>query len=184
MSQLSVLRSMHRSARVIAASAASLLLGAAMAASVTDSAPGTPALAAAVEQLQREGPDQAHVMMDVEFHFSNLWYAAQKSNWLLAEFYLEETRSHLNWAIKLRPVRKLSTGGELPLAPILLGVQMAGITQLREAVTKHDGAAFGLAYRAMLTQCYACHVAAEKPMLRLRTPDSPATHMIDLAAAH
>jgi len=30
----------------------------------------------------------------VGYHFANLWFAAEKQNWPLANYYLEEKRSH------------------------------------------------------------------------------------------
>jgi hypothetical protein len=136
-------------------------------------------LKAQVEALQRQLPDQAHAMSDVDYHFSSLWFAAQNGNWPLADFYLGETRSHLIWAVRLRPVRKLSSGADLDLGPILLGVQLSGLADLKGAVDKHDAHAFEIAYRGMMSQCYGCHVAAEKPYLRVRVPETPGAHMID-----
>jgi hypothetical protein len=149
-------------------------------AQTADSAPADMnSLRAQLDALQRQLPDQAHAMSDVDYHFSSLWFAAQNGNWPLADFYLGETRSHLIWAVRLRPVRKLSTGGDLDLAPILLGVQLSGLADLKGAVDKHDAQAFERAYRGMMSQCYGCHVAAEKPYLRVRIPETPGAHMID-----
>src|SRR2546427_8391049 len=54
-----------------------------------------------VGDAQRDAPtpsaDQSHVMADVGYHFANLWFAADKQNWPLANYYLSETRSHLRW---------------------------------------------------------------------------------------
>jgi hypothetical protein len=52
-------------------------------------------LKAEIEQLRGRLPDQSHVMKDVGYHFSNLWFAARAKNWPRAKFYLDETRSHL-----------------------------------------------------------------------------------------
>src|SRR6266568_2288679 len=35
------------------------------------------------------GPDQSHAMVDVGYHFANLWFAADKGNWPLAKYYLQ-----------------------------------------------------------------------------------------------
>src|SRR5438477_13058917 len=59
------------------------------------------ALRAAIEQLKGKVPDQSHAMKDVGYHFANLWFAGQKKNWPLAKFYLDETRSHLKWAVRI-----------------------------------------------------------------------------------
>jgi hypothetical protein len=141
------------------------------------------ALKEEIETLKRLLPDQAHAMSDVDYHFSNLWFAAQNAHWPLAEFYLNETRSHLNWAVRMRPVRRLSTGSELDLREVLRGVESSGLTDVREALGKRDLKMFEAAYRNTMAQCQGCHVAAEKPFLRLQVPLAPASRMIDPAPA-
>src|SRR5689334_6102151 len=64
------------------------------------------ALAKELETIKGKLPDQAHAMQDVGYHFSNLWFAGKKENWDLATFYLNETRSHLRWAVRIIPKRK------------------------------------------------------------------------------
>src|SRR6266704_7027887 len=64
-------------------------------------------------------PDQSHAMVDVGYHFANLWFAGDKENWPLAKYYLQGTRSHLSWAVRLHPVRTISTGAEVDLKGLL-----------------------------------------------------------------
>jgi hypothetical protein len=142
--------------------------------------PDVAALKEEVESLKRLLPSQSHAMADVDYHFSNLWFAAQNTNWPLAEFYVNETRSHLNWTVRLRPVRRLAAGGEIDLRPILQGIESSGLADIKASIGKQDLKAFGIAYRATMTQCYGCHMAAEKPYLRLRIPETPSTRMIDI----
>ena len=101
--------------------------GAAIAQGAAAPSTDAPALRAEIEALKRIVPSQSHAMADVDYHFSSLWFAGQYGNWPLADFYLNETRSHLNWAVRIRAVRKLSTGQELDLRPILQGVEGAGL---------------------------------------------------------
>jgi hypothetical protein len=54
-------------------------------------------LKAEIELLKSRLPSQSHAMMDVDYHFANLWFAGQSKNWPLAQFYLNETRSPLRW---------------------------------------------------------------------------------------
>jgi len=138
------------------------------------------ALKAEIETLKGMLPTQAHVMVDVEYQFANLWFAAKNGNWPLATFYLNETRGRLNWTLRIRPVRKLANGSDLDLRPILKGVEDSALAHLKAAVDKQDGTAFEAAYREMLTQCLACHVAVEKPFLKPQIPTAPATSLIDL----
>src|SRR4051812_2255498 len=63
-------------------------------------------LKAEVARLKGMVPDQSHAMADVGYHFTNLWVAAQNGNWPLAQFYADETRSHLRWAVRIIPKRK------------------------------------------------------------------------------
>src|SRR5262245_15514191 len=82
-------------------------------------APDLDALVAEVALLKGQAVDQAHVMTSVGYHFSNLWFAGQKKNWPLAEFYLSETRSHLRWAVRVKPVRKDAENRDFKLADFL-----------------------------------------------------------------
>ena len=66
-----------------------------------------------VEILKAKTPSQAHAMMDVDYHYTNLWFAAQAENWPLAEFYWKETMSHMRWAVRIIPVRKMARGRTL-----------------------------------------------------------------------
>jgi hypothetical protein len=137
------------------------------------------ALKAEIETLKGMLPSQSHTMIDVEYHFANLWFAAKNGNWPLATFYLNETRGHLNWAVRVRAVRPLSEGRQLDLRPILKGIEDGALANLRSAVEKQDSAAFEPAYRGMLDACYSCHQAAEKPFLKPQIPERPASPLID-----
>jgi len=118
-------------------------------------------------------PDQAHAMADVGYHFANLWFAADKQNWPLANYYLGETRSHLRWAVRIHPVRKTSTGAEVELKGILDAIDNSFLTQVGKSIENKDTAGFKTAYRQTLTGCYACHTACEKPYLRPQVPNAP-----------
>jgi hypothetical protein len=145
-----------------------------------DTPPDAAALKAQIDALRGLVPSQSHAMADVDYHFANLWFAAKNSNWPLAEFYLNETRSHLNWAVRIRPVRRLSSGGEFDLRPMLQGIENSSLAELKISIDGHDHKAFETAYRQTINACYACHTAAEKPYLRPHIPEAPATRMIDL----
>ena len=142
-----------------------------------------PALKVEVERLKSLVPSQSHAMADVDYHFSNLWFAAENGNWPLAQFYLGETRSHLEWAVRIRPVRQLSTGGEFDLRPMLQGVESSELATLRSSLDKRDKGAFEQAYRQTIGACFACHQIAEKPYLRPHIPDAPSSRMIDFRPA-
>jgi hypothetical protein len=124
-------------------------------------------------------PDQAHAMADVGYHFANLWFAADKVNWPLANYYLGETRSHLKWAVRIHTVRKTSTGAEVDLNGILDAINNSYLTEIGKAITNKDAAGFETAYRNTLVGCYACHTACEKPFLRPQIPMASSASIIN-----
>jgi hypothetical protein len=139
--------------------------------------------AAQVEEQTLTGrlSDQAHAMMDVGYHFANLWFAAEKQNWPLANYYLGETRSHLSWAVRIHPVRETKAGA-VDLNGILEAVDNSLLAEVDKAITNKDVAHFEAAYRQTLVGCYACHTACEKPFLRLQVPDAPGATIINFGA--
>lgn len=136
-------------------------------------------LKAEIEAITWKLPDQSHVMEDVSYHFSNLWFAVQKENWSLADFYNNETRSHLRWAVRIVPKRKDAAGNTIDIEAILQAFENSPWTQLKEAIAKKDKAEFDKAYRFALETCYACHKASDKPFLRPQIPTQPATPIIN-----
>jgi hypothetical protein len=67
--------------------------------------PDLATIAGDLEVVKGKVPDQSHAMTDVAMHFSNLWFAGEKENWPLADFFWSETRSHLAWAVRIIPKR-------------------------------------------------------------------------------
>jgi hypothetical protein len=136
-------------------------------------------LQAEVERLKQVMPDQAHAMHDVDYHFTNLWFAGNQGNWDLAQFYFNETRSHLRWAVRIIPVRKDNAGREIKLQDILQAVENTPLKQLEESIKAKDHEKFVAAYEFTATSCYSCHKAADKPYLRPRIPEHPASTIIN-----
>src|SRR6202035_1967843 len=120
------------------------------------------ALKADVARLKGMVTDQSHVMADVGYHYSNLWFVAQSENWPLAQFYADETHSHLRWAVRVIPVRKDRQGREVDLVGILTALEQTSLKDLDQAVKSKDKAVFTAAYKAQLENCMACHRAASK----------------------
>jgi hypothetical protein len=133
------------------------------------------------QTLEARLPDQAHAMADVGYHFANLWFAATNSNWPLAEYYLDTTRSHLGWAVRLRPIYTTKSGDQVELAGILEAVTNTFLKAVGDAIEKKDIEDFKTAYAQTMVGCYACHTACEKPFLRLHIPDAPGATIIDFA---
>jgi cytochrome c553 len=139
-------------------------------------------LKAEIEELKARLPSQSHAMMDVDYHFANLWFAGKNKNWPLAQFYLNETRSHLRWAVRIIPVRRV-LGGEIDLRGLLEAVDRTALTELGKAIADRHGDGFIAAYRRTLEGCYSCHKASDKPYLRPRIPEQPPSRIINFDPA-
>ncbi|MDB5291191.1 MAG: hypothetical protein JWL69_2432 [Phycisphaerales bacterium] len=131
-----------------------------------------------VQKLQGLVPDQAAVMTHVAYHFSNLWFAIDKENWPLADFYLGETRNNVKWAVRAKPIRK-TKAGDIDLAGIAQALDNGPFTDMQKAITAKSKAHCVQAYDEALVNCYACHKASEKPYLRPQRPAQPEVPIIN-----
>jgi len=132
-----------------------------------------------IKQLQSLIPDQAAVMSHVGYHFSNLWFAIERENWPLADFYLGETRNNVKWAVRAKPIRKNSAGQEIDLAGIAQAVDNGPFTDLKKAIDAKQKETCEKIYDQALTNCYACHKASSKPYLRPQRPTQPEAPIIN-----
>jgi hypothetical protein len=140
--------------------------------------PELAALREEVDHLKELVPSQSHTMQDVGYHYTNLWFAGQKGNWPLAAFYLNETRSHLKWAVRVRPVRK-TRAGDVDLEGIREAFDTSSLREVQQSIESGDPARFRAAYKHALEGCYSCHKASEKPFLRPQVPLEPEQRIID-----
>src|SRR3954470_17366431 len=100
-----------------------------------------------VNRLKSIATDQSHAMADVGYHFANLWFAGEKKNWPLAKFYFDESRSHLNWAVRVIPIRKDPAGNEIDLKAILQSLDNTLLTRIDHAIQSKDSDQFVTAYK-------------------------------------
>lgn len=138
-----------------------------------------PDVAAELDTIKSKLTDQSHVMQDVSYHFSNLWFAGRHENWDLANFYWTETRSHLRWAVRIIPKRKDNAGQDVDLVTILQAFENGPLQQLQAAIAAKSKTAFEASYRTSLETCYGCHKAADKPFLRLQIPERPESPLMN-----
>lgn len=162
-------------------------LGLVVVASVSTQAPGAEADTAAIARLEQQVkdlstliPSQGHAMVDVAYHYGNLWFAVRAGNWPLAQFYLNETKAKLRWAVRIRPVRPVSGGAQLELGALLDTLEKTSLQELQEAVTAKDRARFEASYQRTLVSCQGCHMASEKGFIRLRVPDRAPEPLVEM----
>ena len=90
-------------------------------------------------------------MMDVQWHWTNLWFAAQAKNWPLAQYYFNETRGHIQWFVKKSPTMR-SAGPEreeVNIEGIFDGIDTSSLTDVKNAIAKKDPVQFANTYKIM-----------------------------------
>jgi hypothetical protein len=135
-------------------------------------------LRAEIKKLEGLVPDQAAIMSHLGYHWGNLWFAIDQENWPLADFYLSEVRSNLKWAVRNRPIRKISSG-TIDIKPIAEALDNTQLTKLKSAIGKKDRKSCVQLYDETLLGCYACHKSSEKPYLRPKRPQAPEVRVIN-----
>lgn len=139
------------------------------------------ALQADVERLKSLLPNQSHIMMDVGYHWTNLWFAARQKNWPLARFMFSETKQHIAWTVLLRPVRKLPDGGEVNIKGIWDGIEPSSFAAVDIAIGQEDLPQFEADYKVATETCYSCHKSAQLPFIRPQIPAGPAATILNFA---
>jgi hypothetical protein len=123
-------------------------------------------------------PTQSHSMIDVAYHWSNLWFAAEKKNWPLARYFFGEARQSMRWTILLRPVRQLPDSKTVDVKGIFTALDMSAFAAVQLALEDEDHAAFVTSYKSALEACYSCHTASGLPFLRPGIPTTPPTTVL------
>ncbi len=186
-------RSLFQSGLLLACGAAVgalLVMGSTYRLRAQPTAPAAPAAqpAADLDTMQEEltrlkalVPSNSHIMMDVQWHWTNLWFAGQSKNWPLAQYYFNESRGHINWLIKKSPTMK-SAGPEkeeVNIAGIFEGIDTSSLADVKKAIEAKDSAKFAASYKTMLDSCYSCHKSVGRPYLRPMIPNIPVQSVLN-----
>jgi hypothetical protein len=142
--------------------------------------PTTESLPMEVAQLKALVPSNSHIMMDVQFHWTNLWFAGQKRNWPLAQYWFNEMRGHILWLTRKSPLVRGPDGKDVDIQGIFDGIDTSSLAAVKAAIEKKDRAQFAAAYKTMLESCYACHKSVGRPYLRPMIPETPVQSIINL----
>lgn len=133
-----------------------------------------------VAHLQDIVPPASHPMVDVAMFAANLWFAGQKKNWPLANYYLGEMRNRMRWEVHLNPGPKGPDGKPVDMQSIFDGIDNGSIAMLKKTIAMKDARQFGVDYRHLLEDCYSCHMTAGRPYLRPMVPVSGAQPIVNL----
>jgi hypothetical protein len=140
---------------------------------------GDDAMPADIARLKNLVPPNSHPMVDVAFNAASLWFAGEKKNWPLANYFLGETRNRMNWEVKLNPGPKSPTGEIVDMKGTVDGINNGSIADIKKAIDAKDVTAFEVAYRHLLEDCYSCHKNTNRPYLRPMIPTTPPQTIIN-----
>ena len=144
--------------------------------------PDLKTLAADVERLKTLVPSNSHIMMDVQWHWTNLWFAGQAKNWPLAAYQFNETRGHIQWLTRKSPIIRSSGPNreDVDIEGIFGGIDTSSLMDVKTAIDMKDSAKFATAYRTMLESCYSCHKAVGRPYIRPMIPKVQAQSLLNM----
>ena len=131
--------------------------------------------------LRQQVPTNSTIMMDVQWHWTNLWWAGKRRNWPLAQYYFNEARNHIQQLVRKNPtIRNQADGTDVELQGIFDGIDTSSLMMVRDAIMKKDGVEFEKDYKVMLESCYSCHKAVGRPYLRPQMPTAQAQALINM----
>lgn len=136
-----------------------------------------------VARLKDIVPPASHPMVDVAYNAANLWFAGQKKNWPLANYFWGETRNRMRWEVRLNPGPKTATGEIVDMKGTVDGIENGSLAELKKSIDNKDVAAFETAYKHVLEDCYSCHKNINRPYLRPMIPTTPPQTIINFDPA-
>ena len=138
-------------------------------------------LPAEVAALKLLIPTNSTIMMDVQWHWTNLWFAGKKRNWALAQYYFNESRGHIQWLVRKNPtIRNNAEQKDVDLQGIFDGIDTSSLAMVKDAIEKKDGPTFDKNYKLMLESCYACHKAVGRPYIRPQMPTAQVQSIVNM----
>ncbi len=136
-----------------------------------------------VAHLKDLVPPHSHPMVEAGMFAANLWFAGEKRNWPLADYYLNETRNRIRWEVHLNPAPKGPDGNPVDMSAIFDGIDNGTLPKVHKAIEAKDSKEFAVEYKHLLEDCYSCHKAAARPYLRPMVPVAGAQPIINLDPA-
>jgi len=134
-----------------------------------------------VAMLRQLIPTNSTIMMDVQWHWTNLWWAGKKRNWPLAQYYFNEARGHIQQLVRKNPtIRNQIDGTDIALQGIFDGIDTSSLAMVKDAIAKKDAGAFEKNYKVMLESCYSCHKSVGRPYIRPQMPTAQVQALVNM----
>ncbi len=146
--------------------------------------PSMESLPAEVAQLKLLVPSNSHIMMDVQFHWTAMYFAAQKKNWPLAQYWFNETRGHIQWLIRKSPtIKNVVDQTDVDMKGIFDGIDTSSLAMVKTAIEHKNLVEFNANYKTMLESCYSCHKSVGRPYIRPQIPTARSESIVNLDPA-
>jgi hypothetical protein len=134
-----------------------------------------------VATLRQLIPTNSTIMMDVQWHWTNLWFAGRRRNWPLAQYYFNEARGHIQQLVRKNPtIRNNVEQKDVDLQGIFDGIDTSSLMMVKDAIEKKDGPTFDKNYKLMLESCYACHKSVGRPYIRPQIPTAQVQAIVNM----
>jgi hypothetical protein len=134
-----------------------------------------------IATLRQLIPTNSTIMMDVQWHWTNLWWAGKRRNWPLAQYYFNESRGHIQQLVRKNPtIRNQQDGTDVEMQGIFDGIDTSSLAMVKTAIEKKDGPEFEKNYRIMLESCYACHKSVGRPYVRPQIPTAQVQAIVNM----
>src|SRR5438874_10039686 len=95
-----------------------------------------------VAHLKEITPPNSHPMVDVAMFAANLWFAGQRRNWPLANYYLGEMRNRMRWEVHVNPGPKGADGNPVDMQSIFDGIDNGSLTAVKKVIEMKDSKEF------------------------------------------
>lgn len=113
-------------------------------------------------------PSLSQIMTGLQLDAARLYYAADATNWPLAQY---EAGVIENTLAEVPVIRPQDNG--VPLGAVINAFKNSQWTTLKEAVANQDLGAFQKSYKEMVFICNACHQATGRPFIQITVPTQP-----------
>jgi hypothetical protein len=118
--------------------------------------------------LKEMTPGLGEYMTTIQLHAGKMWFAAQASNWELAEYELDELKETMEAAKRLNAEKN-----GVKISGVLDSVLQTQVVKLDQSIKKKSRAEFPKSYDEMLGACNGCHAETGYKFIHIIRPSAP-----------
>jgi hypothetical protein len=121
-----------------------------------------------VSLLKNQVPGLGEYMTGLQLHMAKMWFAAQASNWDLANYELHELSETIVAVVGLNVTRN-----NVDISDEIQSVLGSQIINMQKSIEEHNLAEFTGSYNKSLNACNNCHSSAGYRFIHITTPSAP-----------